>query len=240
MEAHPYDPRAYTLLAQINFPGTFYVDLLAAIHRHLSPRTYLEIGVETGKTLILAGSTTRAIGVDPEPRIQYPLGPNAKVFALTSDEFFTSVDVSAEFQGIPVDLAFIDGMHHFEFALRDFVSVERYCTPRSTIMVHDCYPLDRRSAERERATQFWSGDVWRLVLALKKYRPDLEIHTIATPPTGLTIIRKLDPGCRLLANRMEEIVSEFLTVDYSEIEDDKPAKLNLVPNEWSRIEQLLT
>ena len=31
------------------------------------------------------------------------------------------------------DLAFIDGMHHFEFALRDFANLERHCAPGSTM-----------------------------------------------------------------------------------------------------------
>jgi hypothetical protein len=85
----------------------------------------------------------------------------------------------------------------------------------------------------------WSGDVWRLLLVLKKYRPDLAIHTIATAPTGLTIIRQLDPASRVLAERMEEIVEEFLAIDYSVLNDDKPIKLNLVPNDWQQIERLL-
>ena len=41
------------------------------------------------------------------------------LFPQTSDEFFARNDVGAELGGLPVDLAFIDGMHHFEFALRD-------------------------------------------------------------------------------------------------------------------------
>jgi hypothetical protein len=34
-------------------------------------------------------------------------------------------------------------MHHFEFALRDFANTERHCTPQSTILIHDTYPLNR-------------------------------------------------------------------------------------------------
>jgi hypothetical protein len=131
-------------------------------------------------------------------------------------------------------------MHHFEFALRDFCAIERYCTPQSTILVHDCYPLDRQSAERNRVTTFWSGDIWRLVLALKKHRPELTIHTIATPPTGLAIIGALDPQSRVLADHMDEIIAEFLATDYSILTVYKPGKLNLTSNQWSQIEQVLT
>jgi hypothetical protein len=239
MEGHPFDPRPHVLMAQISLPGHVYTDVLAAIHRHLAPRTYLEIGVESGKTLVLAGNETVAVGVDPAPEIRYPLGANVRVHALTSDDFFDRVDVAAEFGGLPIDLAFVDGMHRFEFALRDFAMIERYCTPQSTILIHDCYPLDRGSAERDRVTAFWSGDVWRLLLALKKYRTDLAIHTIATAPTGLAVVRHLDPESRLLAEHMNEIIEEFLAIDYSFLTDDKPGKLNLIPNEWPHIEQLL-
>ena len=51
-----------------------------------------------------------------------------------------------------MDFAFIDGMHLFEFALRDFMNLERHCTPQSVIMVHDCYPTEREHAEREPQT----------------------------------------------------------------------------------------
>lgn len=239
MEQHPLDPRPYLLMAQINLPGPVYTDVLAAIHHHLAPRTYLEIGVESGKTLVLAGKDTVAVGVDPAPAIRYSLGANARVHALASDEFFERVDVTAEFGGLPIDLAFIDGMHLFEYALRDFAMIERYCSPQSTILIHDCYPLDRRSAERDRVTAFWSGDVWRLLLLLKKYRSDLAIGTIAAAPTGLAVVRRLNPESRFLGEHMDEIIEEYLGIDYSFLIDDKPGKLSLIPNEWPHVAQLL-
>jgi hypothetical protein len=146
--------------------------------------------------------------------------------------------VRADFGGQPVELAFIDGMHHFEFALRDFANTERFCTPRSTILIHDCYPLDRVTAERDRHRTFWSGDVWRLVVLLKKYRPGLVIHTVATAPTGLTVVRNLDPSSRLLLERHDALCREFLALDYSYLEDDMPGKLNLFPNDWSKVQAL--
>jgi len=154
------------------------------VHAQLKPRTYLEIGVASGKTIALADPQTRAVGVDPEPKIQRSLGRNVRIIKATSDEFFAYHDVTALFGQSRVELAFIDGMHHFEFVLRDFVAIERLADPRSTIMLHDCYPRDRRTSERVRSTVFWSGDCWRLILVLKKYRPDLEINTIATAPTA--------------------------------------------------------
>ena len=48
---------------------------------------------------------------------------------MTSDDFFASHDLAQVLGGRPVDLAYIDGMHQFEFALRDFMNLERYVGP---------------------------------------------------------------------------------------------------------------
>jgi tetratricopeptide (TPR) repeat protein len=232
------DP-AHQLLAVLTFPGAIYLDLLPMIHSHLRPRTYVEIGVFDGQSLALARPETRAIGVDPEPKVTRPLGSNTTVRATTSDDYFAKQDVSADLGGLPIDLAFIDGMHQFEFALRDFINIERHASPKSTILIHDVYPLNRLTAERERKTLFWSGDIWRLILILRKYRPELAVNVIATAPTGLGMVRGLDPGSKLLSERMEEIVSEYLALDYSVLDRDKAGMLALYPNDWERIKALL-
>ncbi len=227
------------LEAQIRFGGEHYFQVLTRIMEATRPRSYVEIGVAAGDSLRLVKAPTVAIGIDPQPQLTAPLASNQKVFVETSDAFFAGHDLRAELGGLPVDLAFIDGMHHFEFALRDFANLERYCTPASTILIHDCYPLDRETAERERKRSFWSGDIWRLILLLKKYRPDLTIHTIGTAPTGLALVRKLDPGSRVLLERHDQLCREYLALDYSHIEDDMAGKLNLFPNDWGRIRALL-
>jgi hypothetical protein len=224
--------------AQAALPGPYYTEVLAALHAWLKPRTYLETGVASGKTIVLAAPGTRAVGVDPQPKIAFPLGQNVTIVPTTSDAFFARPDASALLGG-PLELAFIDGMHHFEYALRDFAGAERLADPRATIVLHDCYPLDRVTAERTRSTVFWTGDCWRVVLALKKYRPELMIATIGTAPSGLVLVRHLDPSSRLLAERMDEIVAEFLAVDYGVLEADKAGMLNLVPNDAARIGELL-
>lgn len=236
-------PFAYYELMSVNeLPGPLYFDVLRQIHAILRPRTYLEIGVDEGRSIILALPRTRAIGIDPAPQIRFPLSARTAVRAVTSDDYFATHDVLSDFEGLPIDLAFIDGMHHFEFALRDFINIEKRCSPESTILIHDCYPLDRITAGRERyysTCPFWSGDIWRVILALRKYRPDLRIHTVATAPTGLGVVRGLDPYSRILEQRYDAIVSEFLALDYSVIEADKPAMLALHPNDWNSVKAIL-
>lgn len=230
---------AHLVLERLFLYGESYLEVLRRIHRHLRPRTYVEIGVQYGLSLALALPETRALGIDPQPDLKVPAPPNAKIYRETSDAFFARYDVRAELGGLPVELAFIDGMHRFEFALRDFMNLERACTPRSTILFDDCFPHDRRTAQREQVAEFWSGDVWKTLVLLKKYRPDLEIHTIAAPRTGLCIVRNLDPSSRLLADNLERLVAEFMALDYGYLEKDRAAKLNLFPNDWEKIRPLL-
>jgi Methyltransferase domain len=230
---------AHSLLAAIELPGEDYFRIIERIHAHLRPRTYLEIGVATGSSIRLVDSSTRALGVDPEPDIDFELGPNIKIFAQTSDDFFAQHDVHAELGGLPMDLAFIDGMHNFEFALRDFMNVEALCTPESTILIHDVYPLDERTAARERTTVFWSGDIWRLVLLLRKHRPDLDVHTIGASPTGLGIVRNLDPQSRYIRDQLDELVKEYLAMRFDVLDGRKAELLALFPNDWTRISALL-
>jgi hypothetical protein len=235
----PDSTMLFALMAQIKLGGEFYFNVLARILDHLKPRTYVEIGVFRGDSLRLAKPPTLAIGIDPAPQLTAPLADNHKVFVETSDVFFARHDLRAELGGLPVDVAFIDGMHNFEFALRDFANLERYCTPASSILIHDCYPIDEVSAARAPRAVNWSGDIWRLIVLLKKYRPDLLVHTIGTPPTGLGIVRNLDPDSRVLPENHDRMREEFLALDYSYLDEAMPEKLNLFPNEWEKIRALL-
>jgi hypothetical protein len=112
-------------------------------------------------------------------------------------------------------------------------------SPGSTILIHDVYPVTRVSAERQRQTGFWSGDIWRLILVLRKHRPDLSVNVVATAPTGLAVVRRLDPGSRVLSEQYAGIVREHLALDYSVLDADKAGMLALYPNDWERIAALL-
>ncbi len=233
-----YD-RAYELLAQLELPGEDYLHVLARVHTYVKPATYVEVGVASGDSLALLQPETRAIGIDPEPRVEHALGPLQQVFPEASDAYFARHDVIAELGGRRVRMAFIDGLHFFEFALRDFMNLEPLCDRDSLIFVHDCYPLDERTAAREQTTGFWSGDVWRLIGLLKRHRPDLSIHIIATRPTGLGLITRLDPASRVLREHLPELIAEGLATDFHTIAGRKAEALNLFPNDWSALRALL-
>jgi hypothetical protein len=231
--------KAHLMLAELEFSGEDYFQVLARIHEHLKPATYLEIGIDQGESFKIVKPETLALGVDPNPRLRKLPGPRQRVFAQTSDEFFEQCDVISELGGKTLDLAFIDGMHQMEFALRDFINVEKYCSSDSIILIHDIYPLDAMSAARERASWFWSGDIWRLILILKKYRPDLTVNVIGARPTGLGIVQNLDPHSRVLAECHDEIIDEFLALDISVLDGRKDEMLNRFPNDWTSIARLI-
>jgi len=217
-----------------------YLKLLRQIHRHVEPRTYVEIGVSTGRSLALALPGTVSIGIDPAPKVQGALGPHARVVQTTSDEFFARPDAADVLGGAPLDLAFIDGMHQFEYALRDFMHLERWAGAESTILVHDCYPVDEVSAARERTTDCWSGDIWKLIVCLKQWRPDLKLAVIDVAPTGLGLIRGLDPRSSVLEDHYDEILEAYVPMAFSHLEEaGKAEALNRVPNDWLRISALL-
>jgi hypothetical protein len=231
--------RAYTLMSRLALPGENYFRVLARIHRHLRPRTYLEIGVSRGDSLACVLPATRALGIDPQPNLPGEPPANVRLYRETSDDFFARYSPRAELGGEPLELAFIDGMHHFEFALRDFVNVERACTRSSVILMHDCYPLDERTARREQVTGFWSGDIWRLLLLLRERRPDLTVRTIATPPTGLGIVLNPDPSSRVLADDLEALTAAYLARDFGVLAGRQAEALGLIENRWPAIRALL-
>jgi hypothetical protein len=230
---------AHHLIASISLAGWDYMELLRRIHEHLRPRTYLEVGVASGNSIRLAGRETIAIGVDPAPRIEGALPATTRIFREASDDFFARVDLRREYGGADLDLAFIDGMHLFEFALRDFVNVERNSAPGTVVLIHDCYPLDEITAARDQTTTFSTGDVWKLILCLRKYRPDLRVHTLAAVSSGLALVRGLNSQSTLLADQHDSLCREFIPMPYSAIAASKAEALNLMPGDWETARGLL-
>jgi hypothetical protein len=238
-DVFPDYPGAHGMLAALAFPGPPYKDVLARLHRLLRPNTYLEIGVEYGATLALATTATIAAGVDPAPLLAEKRPKGARFYEMTSDEFFARESVETVFDGKPIDVAFIDGMHWFEYALRDFVNVERWAAPSSTIVLHDCLAVTPVAARRERASTFWVGDVWKVVEVLLERRPDLHISIVPTRPSGLVIVRRLDPTSRVLSDDLGEIVERRLDAPYPYALATWPERYPFVTNDEAGLARAL-
>lgn len=241
LERFPDFPGAQGALAGLRLPGPPYRDVLRRAHELLKPRTYLEIGVETGATLALARSAERSVGIDPDSSKLRPelIPPSARVFHETSDAFFERQSRAQVLGPHLVDLAFIDGMHWFEYALRDFMHVEAWSQRDGTVILHDCLPLFPLTASRERRTKFWVGDVWKVVSILREYRPDLRVTLVATAPSGLCVVRGLDPTSRVLPDRLAEIVERFRDLPYPAPALETPPGFRLVPASEAGLRQAL-
>jgi hypothetical protein len=228
-------PEAHSGLAAINMPGISYLDWLEKLYDYLKPRNVIEIGVSQSASLARVPAPAIAIGVDPVPSVIYPLQTEAHIFAETSDDFFAHRNVPELLRGEPLSIGFIDGSHLFEQALRDFMHLEKYCGPNSVIMFHDTVPLDEVTQRRTPETHFSTGDVWKTILCLKQYRPDLDIFTIATAPTGLTIVTGLDHSSTLLSEIYDEALADLLNLSFCAVEHKLSSDLNLVPNDWNTV-----
>lgn len=230
---------AHSFLARFYLPGPSYHEVLKFIHHYLKPANYLEIGVAGGDSIGFVLPETRGVGIDPSPYAGKPLGSNVTICQMISDEYFASGRISEDLGGRPIDLGFIDGMHLFEYALRDFINIEKHGSDKTVVLVHDCYPLDEITSLRDRITAFWAGDVWKVILCLKKYRPDLEVNVVKTFPTGLGVITGLDPSSTLLADNLDGIIREYENQEFSAVARSKERKLNGVENNFDMVRKLI-
>jgi hypothetical protein len=171
-------------------------ELLQGLHEKTRPRTYLEIGIRVGRSLVL--SRARSIGVDPSFRIDRPIHCDVQLIKATSDDFFTGQDPLAHFEGVPIDLAFIDGMHLSDFALRDFINIEPFMADTGLVVLDDVLPRNGLEAARDRKTEPWTGDVYKVVEILRRRRPDLVVLMSNTAPTGTAVILGVDRASTIL------------------------------------------
>jgi len=195
-----------------------YLDFLQALHQRLKPPTYLEIGVRHGHSLALAERA--AIGVDPKPRLQVAVGERTRIYRQTSDDFFARDRPLRHFDRRAISLAFIDGLHLAEFALRDFINVERLSRWTSVAVFDDIFPQEAEWASRERETRAWTGDVFKLMGVLERHRPDLGLLKVDTEPSGLLLVFALDRDSTALADDYERIAAEIALPDPQVVPED--------------------
>jgi hypothetical protein len=201
------------------------LDVLRLFHQELRPLSYFEIGTLTGESLQLAGCS--AIAVDAKFELECNVvgrKHSCHFYQMPSDRFFKQYDPTV-ILGRQLDAAFLDGMHLCEFTLRDFANVERHSRQNSIIFIHDCLPLEflicgrvhrQESIDPDRRG-WWQGDVWRVILALKRRRPDLRITLLDAQPTGLACVTNLNPTSDVLFAQYAEIVDEMHSWELEDI-----------------------
>jgi hypothetical protein len=200
--------------------GLHYLQWLKEASSILSPENYFEIGTHAGDSLKMI--LCDAVCVDSRFVITSNVllrRKNTHFFQGTSDEFFADQSRAKRLFPAGIDLAFLDGLHLYEALLADFINTERLATPRSVILLHDCLPLNERMAERKRRPggddepqnirDYWTGDVWKVIPILKKYRPEISLSYLDCGPTGLVVCTQLDSKNTSLQDHYSDIVTEF-------------------------------
>lgn len=211
-------PEKVTDLIEDGFPlidGPNYHDVLAELHLRLAPDWYLEIGTNEGNSLAYVPGNF--VSIDPDfifENFSMKSQGQGHFLQQTSDDFFESGFLARN--GISPNLGFLDGMHQFEFLLRDFMNFEAAAAPNAMAVLHDCLPFNHAMEAREwdrDATGFWTGDVWKTLAILLRERPDLTIDVLDAFPTGLVAIRNLDSKNGLLSERYDALIAEFGACD---------------------------
>jgi hypothetical protein len=170
-----------------------YLEVLQRVAAARSPECYLEIGVNTGASLIRFANTRLRIGVDPDlSRVGRSPSEGAVLYEMPSAAFFTQGIFRSDFPGERVDVGFIDGFHSFEAVWDDFFGLHPLMAADGIVLVHDVLPFDAVSVGTDQTAPSWTGDVWKFPLALRALDTRLEISLLDSRPTGLLVITGFD------------------------------------------------
>ena len=160
------------------------IDVINAVLKATGAITYVEIGVRYG-TVFMSIRAKRKIAIDPQfaiplwKRFAYPQNFfHSKFFEVTSDAFFDQH--AAMFDGAPIDVAFIDGLHTYGQSLKDVENCLRFLSPTGVIVMHDCSPPSAAAtlptleeAIRVPGNNAWCGDVWKTIVRVRSSHSDL-------------------------------------------------------------------
>ncbi len=199
-------------------------------------KNYLEIGVFNGHIFFRVKSNFK-LAVDPDFRfragrkilktILNPYNLFNRYFRKTSDDFFRD-DAASVLKGRQLDLALVDGMHEFDYALRDVENTLGYLQKNGVIVMHDCNPQTPEAAcsfAEWKARDFsgqWNGDVWKAILQLRT-RDDINVFVLDCDH-GLGVVTYGQPEKQL--HFTPEQIAGFT---YDDLAHNRAEWLNLKP-----------
>ncbi|MRS60038.1 class I SAM-dependent methyltransferase [Larkinella terrae] len=207
------------------------LDVIEALMRQKKLKNYLEIGVANGHIFFRVKSSFK-LAVDPAfsfdrlrrvgKAILNPANLANQYFEKTSDAFFAE-DAERVIATTPLQLALIDGMHEYQFALRDVENTLHYLSDDGVIILHDCNPLTPGAAVpyEEWVEGQWNGDVWKTVVHLRSQRPDLNVFVLDTDQ-GLGIVTRKKPESML-----DFTPSQIARLTYEDFAQNRTHWLNL-------------
>lgn len=143
---------------------------------------YLEVGIKKGATLNAVDAAT-IVGVDPHHWIDVSTcRTGMTIVPLPSDAYFENVRGDERF-----DVVFVDGLHVFRQAYRDVLNAAAVLERGGAILIDDVVPTSAAAAHPSKAisraldpsSQAWMGDVYKVVIALDRFHPEIETRIIA-------------------------------------------------------------
>lgn len=216
------------------------MDRISIINELMSKKkltNYLEIGVFNGRVFFRVKSTFK-IAVDPSFAFDAlrkagkffinPYNLFNRYIEKKSDDFFAE-DAPELFANKKCNLSLIDGMHEYQFALRDAENVLKYLSEDGVIIMHDCNPITKEEActfEEWKAKGFkgqWNGDVWKTIMHLRTFRDDINVFVLDCDQ-GLGIITKQKPESRLSFSQ-----DDINRLTYEDFDKNRTGWLNLKP-----------
>lgn len=219
------------------------IEVINKIIQKIHGNTYLEIGVQAGKTISKV-SCRRKIAVDPafifrfSMKIKLFLGIQSfERYQMTSDDFFMTQAGSVLLHG-GLDVVLVDGLHTYQQAKQDIENSLKYLNSGGAIVVHDCNPLNAAAAYpiqthfdeiRAKVDDWdlpgwqgqWNGEVWKAIAHLIVSRRDLNIFTLDMD-FGLCIITR---GKQQLTHQIS--LDEIIKADFAFFEANRSALINL-------------
>lgn len=202
--------------------------------------TYLEIGVFAGGVFFPV-KVKRKIAVDPEftfgkfkrnkKILKNISNLNARYYEMPSDDFFNQQAVSL-FKDCPIDICLVDGMHEYEYALRDVENTLNYLQQDGVIILHDCNPQTAASTisfeewKNKNYEGNWNGDVWKTILHLRSLRKDITVFVLDVD-YGLGIVCKRPPEDTLHFTQ-----TEIYNLTYNDFDKKRQQWLNLKPMQY--------
>lgn len=196
--------------------GLQYLDFLQKLHQRTKPEWYLEIGTNRGRSLSFV--TCASVAIDPRFKLEEPAQGKKPLLLLlqeTSDAGFAS-DTLRRLDP-RFDIAFLDGMHKFEYLLRDLINAEKLMAKGGLVFMHDTSPLRSAMTGREPMRDGgWTGDVWKMLPILAEFRPDLKVDHLDCRATGLCMVRGAWGQSDALERNYDAILARYIDMTIDE------------------------
>ena len=217
-----------------------YLEFLKVLHKKRY-EVYFEIGSRSGDSLTLSHSPS--IAIDPYYQLKCDtIGKKdfCLLFQETSDNFFKNT--LPKFPHFKCELGFIDGMHLFEYALRDFINLTKISSEKALFLLHDALPWSYKMTTRDYKTlqhgEDWTGDIWKLIPILTDIGMKNSMKLLTLAPSGLLAI--LNPEKEIidkLEKNLTDICSKWINkkLDSNELSNLYQSKLFIKPDKYLQI-----